>query len=424
MKRKLLGLSLILFLLTAACNLPFGDQAGSSEEPVTQQPESQDEPTESGEQEQPVAAVEPTAAPVANPILHIEAGRQINISSIHMVSEKLGWAIGGLEGASDHVFHTNDGGSAWRDVTPGEPRPEPGQPRKVAIGSFVSAQAGWVLYYPDSIETQPTQLRVWSTQDGGESWSPSQPVELEFLGTSEYPPMMAFENVNNGWVLARQGPVGMHIHPVYFLRTADGGHTWESLITPPAPESGLQSCQKTGVQFADSLVGWATVADCPRTTAELLTTTDGGRSWDPMALPAPVNRPDLFDTEICFAHSPQLLSPQHGALAVACRTGLKLNLVYITRDGGVTWSSHLYPGGQLILLNQRTAYVFGDRKIYQSIDGGQNWEWVKTVEWDGQFSFVSDLVGWAVARTGEAVALVNTTNGGQTWGLLKPLTAQ
>lgn len=422
MKHKLLGLSLILLLLTAGCNLPFGDQAALPEGPLAQQEEPQDEPAAAEPAEGATAAVEPTAAPVANPILHIEAGRQININSIHMVSERLGWAIGGLERASDHLFHTEDGGSTWRDVTPPEPRPEPGQPRKVAIGSFVSAQAAWALYYPDTIETQPTQLRVWSTEDGGENWSASQPVELEFLGTNEFPPMMGFQDTQNGWLLARHGAAGMHRYPVYFLRTADGGQTWEMLSTPA--EGGLQSCRKSGLEFADNLVGWATVTDCPVTAPELAVTSDGGRSWQSMPLPAPVNRPELFDTEICHAHSPQLLSPQHGALAVTCETGLKLNLVYITRDGGVTWSSHLYPGGQLILLNQRTAYAFGDRKIYQSIDGGQNWEWVKTVEWEGQFSFVSDLVGWAVARTGQAIALVNTTNGGQTWGLLKPLTAQ
>ena len=54
------------------------------------------------------------------------------------------------------------------------------------------------------------------------------------------------------------------------------------------------------------------------------------------------------------------------------------------------------------------------------MDGGRSWDFVKTVQWDGQFSFVSDQVGWAVARQGEALALVSTTNGGRTWNLLKP----
>lgn len=423
MKHKRLGLSLVLLMALAACNLPFGGDAEPVEEPTAEQQAPADGPEqqEQAADEQPTAELEPTTAPLANPILRIDVGRQISITNIQMVSDNLGWAIGGLEGASDHVFRTNDGGATWTDVTPGEPRPDPGQPAKVAVGHFLNAQSGWVLYYPNTVEPQPLPLRVWSTTDAGQSWTASAPFELEFLGTSEYPPMIGFQDPDNGWLLARHGPAGMHRYPVYLMRTADGGLNWEPLITPA--EGGLQTCHKSGLQFADSMVGWATVSDCPVTAPELAMTSDGGRTWTSMPLPAPVNRPNLFETEICQAHSPQLINPQHGALAVSCETGLKINLVYLTRDGGATWSSHLYQGGELILINQRTAYAFGDQKIYQSIDGGQNWEWVKTVQWDGQFSFVSDLVGWAVARTGDSLALVNTTNGAQTWGLLKPLVA-
>ncbi len=71
------------------------------------------------------------------------------------------------------------------------------------------------------------------------------------------------------------------------------------------------------------------------------------------------------------------------------------------------------------MLSPRTAFAF-DRHIHQTLDGGQSWEFVKTVQWDGQFNFVSEQIGWAVARDGDALALVTTTNGGKTWSLLKP----
>lgn len=421
MRQFRLVVSIMLVLPLAACSLPFVGAGAPADGAGGEQPPGDGTPAEQTSIDEPTAAIEPTAAPLGNPILHLETGRQILITHIQMVSANLGWAIGGLEGASDHVFRTNDGGSHWQDITPPEPRAELGQPAKIAIGSFVNAQNGWVLYYPDTIEPLQLGLRVWSTQDAGESWSASDPFDLEFLGTSEYPPQFGFQDTENGWLLARHGPAGMHRYPIYLLRTTDGGQTWAPLITPA--EGGLQSCRKSALQFVDNMDGWASLADCPETAPQLAVTVDGGRNWRSMPLPAPVNRPELFDTEICEGHSPQLISPLDGALAVSCATGLKLNLVYVTHDGGSTWSSHLYPGGELILLNQRTAYAYGNQKIYQSIDGGQNWEWVKTVEWDGQFSFVSDLVGWAVARTGEAIALVNTTNGARTWGLLKPLIA-
>lgn len=417
MKQLLLGLFLVLVLV--ACNGPSsGEQTPAAEQ--TETLEQAPEATQSDEvaEAEPTAVPEPTQEQLGPPILAIQPGQQLLITHIQMVSPDQGWAIGGLEGASDHVFRSGDGGRTWTDVTPQEPAPEIGDPRKVAVGYFLNASHGWVTYYVDTPEPLIQQLRVWATQDGGASWTPSRALELEFFGTADYPPVLGFEDTQSGWLVARHGPAGMNKYPIYLLRTADGGLNWELAITPA--EGGLQSCRKSGIVFADLSVGWATLSDCPTPVPELAMTSDGGRTWTAMPLPAPEKRPDLFDTDICEGHSPQLISPSHGALAVSCTTGLKLNFVYITRDGGLTWSAHVYPGGELILLNQRTAYAIGGQKIYQSIDGGQTWEWVKTVQWDGQFSFVSDLVGWAVARTGEAIALVNTTDGAQTWGLIKP----
>jgi hypothetical protein len=58
--------------------------------------------------------------------------------------------------------------------------------------------------------------------------------------------------------------------------------------------------------------------------------------------------------------------------------------------------------------------------IYQTGDGGKTWEPRATVYWSGQFSFVSPLVGWAVATSGDQVALVKTIDGGQMWKVLEP----
>ncbi len=61
------------------------------------------------------------------------------------------------------------------------------------------------------------------------------------------------------------------------------------------------------------------------------------------------------------------------------------------------------------------------RQIYQTLDGGRTWRLIKSVTWDGQFSFVSAELGWAVARSGEERALVQTADGGRTWQLLDPV---
>ena len=417
-KRITNGIVLILgLLLVAACNVPF---SGEQTEPEAQVPEAEspaEQPAEDPKSEPIEAPEETIEEPQGTPIAHLDPETLILVTHIQMISAERGWGIGGLDGASDHVLRTNDGGQTWMDVTPPEPAPDGENPSKSAVSYFINPMTGWVAYYEDTIEPSPGRFRVWGTMDGGDTWSASRALELEFLGSTDYPPILGFEDANNGWLIARHGPAGMHNYPIYLLRTADGGRNWEMAITPA--EGGLQSCRKSGVDFGTLMLGWATVADCPVVAPEVAVTRDGGRNWEPIMLPAPDSRPQLFETELCEGHSPQLVTELIGAVAVSCRTGLKLNYIYTTQDGGETWESHLYPGGELSLLNPRTAFAF-DRHIHQTLDGGQSWEFVKTVQWDGQFNFVSEQIGWAVAREGDALALVSTTNGGRTWNLLKP----
>jgi len=419
MIRKASAIGVLLML--SACNLPFGTPQAPEAE-VTPSELEPAAPTEASEQapELPTEVPEPTQAPVSGGIVHFEPGQLFLVTSIHMVNQNLGWGIGGLEGASDHVLRTGDGGNTWSDVTPPESAPSESETGKSAVGYFLDSQVGWVVYFRASLEPSSAQLRVWSTQDGGERWTASQPVELEFLGTTEFPPMLGFADADSGWLLAANGPSGMHRYPIYLLRTVDGGRNWEIALDPFT--GGLQSCHKSGMVFVDRLTGWATVAECPIAAPELAMTSDGGRTWNSMPLPPPEKRPTLFETELCEGHSPQLLSPTEGALGVRCSTGLLLNYFYRTEDGGQTWQSTLYPGGTLWLSGPRTALALG-QKIYRTEDGGQNWEHIKTVQWDGQFSFVNDQVGWAVARSGDAIALVTTTDGAVNWHLLKPTVA-
>jgi len=415
------GSTIGVLLMLSACNLPFGQgQAPEGEAtPVPDEPAAATEVGEAGV-ELPTEVPQPNQELPGDGIVHFEPGQLFIVTYIQMINQNLGWAIGGLEGASDHVLRTGDGGSTWRDVTPPEPAPSEGELGKAAVGYFPDSLVGWVTYYRASLEPVPAQLRVWSTQDGGESWTDSQPVALEFLGTTDYPPVLGFEDAESGWLLAANGPSGMHRYPIYLLRTVDGGRNWEVALDPFS--GGLQSCHKSGIVFADRLTGWATVAECPIAAPELAVTRDGGRTWNSVPLPPPEKRPTLFETELCEGHSPQLLSATEGAIAVSCSTGLLLNYYYRTADGGQTWQSFLYPGGTLSLTGSRTALALG-QKIYRTEDAGQTWEHIKTVQWNGQFSFVNDQVGWAVARTGDAIALVTTTDGGLIWDLLKPTVA-
>jgi len=61
-------------------------------------------------------------------------------------------------------------------------------------------------------------------------------------------------------------------------------------------------------------------------------------------------------------------------------------------------------------------YISG--KIYSTQDGGNTWKTINPVSWSGQPDFIDFNHGWAVARNGEQIALVQTTNGGVNWDML------
>jgi photosystem II stability/assembly factor-like uncharacterized protein len=62
--------------------------------------------------------------------------------------------------------------------------------------------------------------------------------------------------------------------------------------------------------------------------------------------------------------------------------------------------------------------------MYRTLDGGKTWAHIKTVAWDAQFSFVDSQHGWAIARADNEVALVYTSNGGELWSILDPVTVR
>ena len=419
MKRNLHRTALVaIVILLAGCNLPFGGAEEAAEPTAVPTVAPATEVAEAPTALPPTEAPQPTLEPLGDPIPHLEEGQLIIITTIHMISADLGWAIGGVEGASDHVLRTRDGGTTWQDITPPEPAPLEGDSEIAAVGAFMGPSNAWILYYPTATTSDTSQLRLWGTQDGGDTWQRSQPLELRFLGSADYPPMLGLVDQENGWLLAREGPSGMHRYSVYLLHTGDGGRNWTKTIDPFV-DTELQGCHKTGLVFADLQTGWVTSDNCPVPGPEIGITQDGGVTWEGLTLPSPQSRPTLFETDFCEAHSPQIISPAEGAIGVRCTTGDRLQYFYYTEDGGATWASHLYPGGQIRLFNRQTAYAL-DRKIYKTVDGGRTWDWIKTVQWDGQFSFVNEQLGWAVARSEGAIALVKTSNGGGIWDLLKP----
>ncbi len=346
-----------------------------------------------------------------------------------MIDASMGWAIGGLVGAGDHVLYTTDGGSAWKDVTPPEPEAASGD-LQAATGFFQDSQTAWVTYAINGDSSVPPQVVVWHTSDAGLSWQSSQPLDLSGLSEFYVPSVLQFVAGQDGWLLVHVG-VGMNHDYVVLYRTNDSGTSW-SRILDPYNDGGIQSCSKTSMLFTDATHGWLT-GDCNgvKAGALLYKSTDAGSTWQEVSLPEPVTYPGLFSNDAmvaCGSYDPFFFGNDVGHLSVKCQDyqGTQITYsyyVYTTLDGGSTWTMTTYPGEALYFITPDTGWALS-KVINISLDGGSTWKAISDVTWSAQMDFINERAGWGIAREDNQVALVKTEDGGTKWTMLVPTVGQ
>jgi hypothetical protein len=377
--------------------------------------------------ESPLPGQQATPEVTGTPIQHLAVNSAFDITYIRMVGQLDGWAIGGLDGASDHVFRTWDAGLTWRDVTPPEPAPSTEQPVE-ALGFFKTASSAWVVYGPAGIGTIPPFLFVWRTNDGGATWQYGT-VDTSISAEAFSPWYLVFADDINGWLMVYLGAGMMHNYVALFA-THDSGASWAAILDPYNNDGGIQSFSKTDLVFVDAQTGWLTRdSNGVDPSPHVFRTADGGVTWKRIDLPPPAQFPNLFVEYFCGTYTVNRFSPISTILAMKCEDvatlKTQLNFQYATTDGGATWQVLRLPEGYtmnalndgLFYFDPTHAFALG-RNIYQTNDGGQTWELIKQVTWDGQFSFYNMNLGWAVARSEGAIAVVNTTNGCAKWNVL------
>jgi photosystem II stability/assembly factor-like uncharacterized protein len=372
----------------------------------------------------------PTATVTVNPlgIPPMAIGTSIDLTQIDMLDAQNGWGIGGshMSGTFGHIFRTMDGGTSWFEVTPPAVATSVDEAASLgAVGFFSTTDTAWVTYdFPHAYRV-PVNPVVWKTTDGGRTWQASSPLATADLMETYYVSEVFFATPSVGWVLAHVG-AGMNHDYVALYRTSDGGSTWTRVIDPNN-DGGIQGCEKTGLVFSDASNGWLT-GNCNGVApgALLFQTGDGGSSWNPIHLPAPIGHPDLFTAMqyACGVRAPFVRGTQI-YLGVECmdmstNPGTAIPYLYRGPVSGGNWSYLAYPGGDIITLDGNRIWALG-KNIYRSEDGGYNWPQISTVTWDGQFDFVSSTQGFAIAMKEGGYSLVQTNDGGALWSLLSPV---
>lgn len=370
----------------------------------------------------------PTATVNPGAISHLASGSAVDVTFVQMLDGKNGWGVGGVKKSniSNHVLRTTDGGITWLDVTPPEQADATDSASKAsAVGFFPDINTAWVTIHGSWPAAVPAAPIVWKTMDGGLHWIASAPfdtTDLEVFTVSD----ILFSGPS-GWVLAHVG-AGMNHDYIALYHSTDSGMTW-SRIMDPVIDGGVQSCSKTGIYFKDKSNGWLT-GDCNGVApgALLFQTADAGQTWQPVLLPAPSDRKDLFTAMeyACGIRAPVAFASTL-YLVVECDvyTGATqgfASYLYTSTNNGLDWSYLPYPGGEFRTTDGFTGWALG-KDIFRTVDGGMNWEKIQTVTWDGRFNFVSASMGFAIAQKDGEFGLVQTADGGRSWVLLAPVIA-
>lgn len=401
----------------------------------------------------PTAATSPNPVPQRTPTLVayptqtsvFETGEMIELSSIHMASERDGWGTN-----NSAVWTTRDGGRTWRDVTP-PAQYLPGTSYEW-YGAFLDANHAWVvraiLRPPPDFGCIDTDASVWYTSNGGQTWEASQPLMHDLVGMSCRVSIKMID-AQAGWLIIDGWYTGAGPHtPSEFFHTTDGGATWNvaqaswsdstGTYYPHTPQwlSDRAFYDQTGWQLINTSECWPCYGATPAPAYYM--TADGGLSWRFHYLPAPSDVPDLFERYFsCEPYQLNLLTEETVRLKLACsqydenQEPGAIDFLYATEDGGISWDTFELPMASASMEDYYTRMIFFDadqglllgREMWRTADGGKTWQHINTVTWDGQFSFVDRSHGWAIARADDVAVLVYTINGGEDWQVLSPMVA-
>jgi photosystem II stability/assembly factor-like uncharacterized protein len=382
-------------------------------------------------------------------IEHFKSGQRIQLDTVRMIDANVGWALTQSTADDGHVLYTQNGGLIWEDVTPPEPASTNADARKRPVGFFLNAENAWITYYPSNQPVSSPSL-IWHTQDGGSTWQPGNQLQQQGIEGSHYPIQFYFLDSQNGWFMLGHGAAAGS-QPVTIYQTQDSGKSWQRILDLVSPASdGINTCCQSGMVFSDLQNGLVTTSFGPDPFAHVSWTHDGGKSWQRQDLPLPSK---YLEQASCNTVSPLFSPPQTfyvlmecSALAGQTNQG-SLNYIFMTTDLGNHWNSFPLPepalesdgwhynrrDHKIEFINSQVGWLFvtdfyesgdGQRQkmfthLYKSIDSGQTWQALGTLNWAGSFSFIDQNLGWAIARDfPDQYAFVQTSDGGQSWKII------
>ncbi len=288
-------------------------------------------------------------------------------------------------GCPDVILRSGDGGATWQPVSYGMQGtlPDLAAPPSGPPGG-VSALVAWGH---DGVAAT-TMLGVSVSRDAGVAWSPATSQEITMPGTYSvlaaapgggafaagsaflvrvpaggglralWPPPLPTAQID---FLGPRDGFGLEIQPeLQALRTSDGGRTWRPMAPPDLPNgAGVL----TGLSFADGRHGWAIFqygAD-----REVYQTTDAGRHWRVL----PVNL--VLFGQLFAGGRGFMLTSRQGApeLLAASQSGRRFRVRRLPRA--------FREGGLLSFASPKVGFAAMGTALWQTANGGRSWRPVR-----------------------------------------------
>ena len=254
---------------------------------------------------------------------------------------------------------------------------------------FATPDMGWAAGAAGTVIFTNDGGKTWKAQLGGDPKAADRPiVQLRFVDAS------------HGFAAQSTG-VGDHK-----LFATTNGQDWN--------QPGTVAQHRTDYQFVSATNGFQASG------AEILHTTDSGRTWRPVYSCAIKTEIQGLTREVKCEFEKLAFPSASVGYAVSHRIGNEVGSVLAkTEDGGMTWNTSIIVPGEdakeagLVFTDANTGILrMLDGKIFRTEDGGKSWTGA-IGQADGRFAvkFADAQVGWIIGYH----TMTYTTDGGKKW---------
>jgi photosystem II stability/assembly factor-like uncharacterized protein len=317
------------------------------------------------------------------------SGTSNNLIAVSAVDANVAWA----SGRAGTFTVTTDGGRTWKAGAV-----KGAESLEFRDVQGVSANIAYLL----SVGKEPTDFRIYKTEDGGASWT----MQFQNKLAGAFYDCFAFWTPQRG--LAHSDSVG-GVFPD--LRTSDG-RSWQSISRMPPALPGEGSFASSGTCVATEGKSSAWIATGGAAVARVLVTHDGGNSWTAYSTPL-ASAPGAGAFTVAFRDAQNGMlgggdlnpkNPNHAATASS-------------HDGGKTWTltspppvtGAIYGLSYVRSSSGRARNEPGDRTVVITAnEGGAAWTpdegatWYTLPDVSGYWgvAFANPQTGWLVGTKG------------------------